>query len=345
MIDLHLTRRALVAAMGATAMATNAPLLAKAAGGSKGLEVQTAQGRLRGTRLHAGRSRIAARKYWLRHAPVEPGAQPRCRARHDRGRRRIDDAELADVAAGIVLHQEVERFLFLHHQLRLDPPLAIDGQLDVDAPQLRRVEANGRALLTLLELHLNVLTQRVQHLLAPLGFRPLQLQALLNGVFTRLTQVIQSQRGTIDKYMGDCVMAFWGAPVPSLDHATCAVRAAIGMAQAVQQLNQEHRAQGLPEVGVGIGLNTGTMCVGDMGSDIRRSYTVIGDAVNLGSRLEGLSKVYGVDTVVSESTRALAPLTAPSLLPARNFSSVPGSRCCIGSPISKTSSISSGGRI
>ena len=136
---------------------------------------------------------------------------------------------------------------------------------------------------------------------------PLQLQALLNGVFTRLTRVIQSQRGTIDKYMGDCVMAFWGAPVPAQDHAACAVRAAMGMAQAMQQLNQEHRAQGLPEVGVGIGLNTGTMCVGDMGSDIRLSYTVIGDAVNLGSRLEGLSKTYGVAVIASEFTQAQAP--------------------------------------
>ena len=136
---------------------------------------------------------------------------------------------------------------------------------------------------------------------------PLQLQALLNGVFTRLTQVIQSQRGTIDKYMGDCVMAFWGAPVPAQDHAACAVRAALGMARAVEQLNQEHRAQGLPEIGVGIGLNTGLMCVGDMGSNIRLSYTVIGDAVNLGSRLEGLCKTYGVSIIASESTRNLAP--------------------------------------
>jgi adenylate cyclase len=74
----------------------------------------------------------------------------------------------------------------------------------------------------------------------------------------------------------------------------------------VHEINEEHRAKGIPEIGVGVGINTGTMCVGDMGSDVRRSYTVIGDAVNLGSRLEGLSKVYGVDIVVSESARQQA---------------------------------------
>jgi len=135
---------------------------------------------------------------------------------------------------------------------------------------------------------------------------PLQLQALLNEVFSRLTHIIRSHRGTIDKYMGDCVMAFWGAPVATLEHANLAVHAALGMAEAVRQLNQEHQSRGLPAIGIGIGLNTGTMCVGDMGSDIRRSYTVIGDAVNLGSRLEGLSKIYGVEIVVSETTRAQA---------------------------------------
>lgn len=135
---------------------------------------------------------------------------------------------------------------------------------------------------------------------------PTQLQALLNTVFSRLTDLIRSNRGTIDKYMGDCVMAFWGAPVDTPDHAALAVKTSLEMVQAMHKLNEEHRAQGLPEIGVGIGLNTGTMCVGDMGSDIRRSYTVIGDAVNLGSRLEGLSKIYGVETVVSESTRRLS---------------------------------------
>jgi adenylate cyclase len=135
---------------------------------------------------------------------------------------------------------------------------------------------------------------------------PTQLQALLNSVFSRLTDLIRGNRGTIDKYMGDCVMAFWGAPVDTPDHAALAVKTALEMSNAVRRINEEHKAKGLPEIGIGIGLNTGTMCVGDMGSDVRRSYTVIGDAVNLGSRLEGLSKSYGVDIVVSEPTRKLA---------------------------------------
>ena len=136
---------------------------------------------------------------------------------------------------------------------------------------------------------------------------PTQLQALLTGVFSRLTSLIRANRGTIDKYMGDCVMAFWGAPVETSEHAQLAVTAAMQMSRAIKEINDEHRKKGIPEIGIGIGLNTGTMCVGDMGSNIRRSYTVIGDAVNLGSRLEGLSKNYGVDIVVSETTRKLAP--------------------------------------
>ncbi len=136
---------------------------------------------------------------------------------------------------------------------------------------------------------------------------PIQLQSLLTGVFTRLTGIIRANRGTIDKYMGDCVMAFWGAPVETPEHAHLAVKSAMEMANAVRGINEEHRAKGIPEIGIGIGVNTGNMCVGDMGSNIRKSYTVIGDAVNLGSRLEGLSKAYGVDIVVSETARKLAP--------------------------------------
>jgi adenylate cyclase len=136
---------------------------------------------------------------------------------------------------------------------------------------------------------------------------PTQLQELLNSVFNRLTDIIRANRGTIDKYMGDCVMAFWGAPVETSQHAHLAVKTSMEMANAVRKINEENRSKGNPEIGVGIGLNTGNMCVGNMGSQVRQAYTVIGDAVNLGSRLEGLSKAYGVDIVVSESTRRLAP--------------------------------------
>lgn len=136
---------------------------------------------------------------------------------------------------------------------------------------------------------------------------PTQLQQLLNEVFSRLTDVIRGNRGTIDKYMGDCVMAFWGAPVDLPDQAHRGVKAALEMAAAMRQVNQDHRARGLPEIGIGVGLHTGPMCVGDMGSSTRLAYTVIGDSVNLGSRLEGLSKIYGVEIVASDAVRQRAP--------------------------------------
>lgn len=139
---------------------------------------------------------------------------------------------------------------------------------------------------------------------------PLQLQQLLNSVFSELTRLIGANRGTVDKYMGDCIMAFWGAPVESLAHAQLAVKAGLQMTQMLERINQRQLpGVTLPQdltISVGIGINTGHMYVGDMGSDIRRSYTVIGDAVNLASRLEGLSKVYGVSIVVGEATRQLA---------------------------------------
>lgn len=136
---------------------------------------------------------------------------------------------------------------------------------------------------------------------------PTGLQALLNTVFSRLTRIIRKHRGTIDKYMGDCVMAFWGAPLESRDHAAQAVQTALEMADEIAAINRDRQAAHLPDIGVGIGLNTGDMCVGDMGSDVRRSYTVVGDAVNLGARLEGLTRVYGVDVVASDATRQQAP--------------------------------------
>jgi adenylate cyclase len=134
------------------------------------------------------------------------------------------------------------------------------------------------------------------------NLEPGQLQQMLNDVFGRLTQIIVERRGTVDKYMGDCVMAFWGAPVTMANHAELAVLAAIDITKAVKLINQEHRAMGLPVIKLGIGINTGQMCVGDMGSFMRRSYTVVGDAVNIASRLEGLTKKYDVSILTGPNT-------------------------------------------
>jgi adenylate cyclase len=177
------------------------------------------------------------------------------------------------------------------------PPELVDEM--VKDPDSYSMKATSREL-TVMFCDMRGFTKMSEHM------EPTQLQELLTGVFSKLTTIIRTNRGTIDKYMGDCVMAFWGAPVEAPDHAHLAVKSAMEMAGAVRGINADHRARGLPEIGIGIGLNTGTMCVGDMGSNIRRAYTVIGDSVNLGSRLEGLSTAYGVDIVVSETTRKQA---------------------------------------
>ena len=120
---------------------------------------------------------------------------------------------------------------------------------------------------------------------------------------TPLTEVIYRHRGTIDKYMGDCIMAFWGAPVPDAAHARSGILAGLEMHDTLRRLQPEFKAHGWPEVRIGVGLNTGRMSVGNMGSRIRLAYTVMGDAVNLASRLEGLTKEYGAGIIVGEATR------------------------------------------
>jgi adenylate cyclase len=131
-----------------------------------------------------------------------------------------------------------------------------------------------------------------------------ELKQLLNHFFTPMTRIIFEQRGTIDKYVGDMIMAFWGAPVQDPRHRQHAVEAALAMLEKVEDMRPGFSERNWPEVNIGIGINTGMMNVGDMGSEYRRAYTVIGDAVNLGSRLEGLTKYYGVRLIVSETTAA-----------------------------------------
>jgi adenylate cyclase len=130
------------------------------------------------------------------------------------------------------------------------------------------------------------------------------LKSLLNRYFTPMTEIIFEQQGTIDKYVGDMIMAFWGAPLNDPQHELHAVMAAMLMQKKQAALREEFDRIGLPAIHTGIGINTGSMNVGDMGSTYRRAYTVLGDAVNLGSRLESITKFYGVDILVSESTYA-----------------------------------------
>lgn len=139
------------------------------------------------------------------------------------------------------------------------------------------------------------------------GLNAQSLKQMLNRFFTPVTQVIFDNNGTIDKYVGDMVMAFWNAPLHDEKHAHNAITAALSMQRATEQLKPAFTEMGLPEVNIGIGINTGYMNVGDMGSEFRRAYTVLGDAVNLGSRLESITKFYGVKILVGETTHAQAP--------------------------------------
>ena len=137
------------------------------------------------------------------------------------------------------------------------------------------------------------------------GLDARELTHMMNEFLTPFTAAIQEHRGTIDKYMGDCVMAFWGAPLADEDHARHAVLAAFGMLRAVKNLDSDFEKRGWPKIRVGVGIASGNMIVGNMGSDFRIAYTVMGDTVNLGSRLEGLTKQYGVDIIVNDRTTEL----------------------------------------
>ena len=133
---------------------------------------------------------------------------------------------------------------------------------------------------------------------------PEALREFINEYLTTMSEIIRGRhRGTLDKYIGDAIMAFWGAPVEDPQHARNAVRAALDMQEAVAILNQRFAARGWPRLAIGVGINSGTVRVGDMGSKLRRAYTAMGDAVNVASRLEGRTKHYGVGCLVGESTR------------------------------------------
>ena len=136
---------------------------------------------------------------------------------------------------------------------------------------------------------------------------PHELTQLMNKILTPMTQAIYETRGTVDKYMGDAIMAFWGAPLAESRQASLAIECALDMQQRIEQLNIDLKNDpditgNIPKIVMGVGITTGVMSVGNMGSQYRMAYTVMGDPVNLGSRLEGLTKAYGVDILVSENS-------------------------------------------
>lgn len=139
------------------------------------------------------------------------------------------------------------------------------------------------------------------------GLSATELTALMNTYLTEMTKTIQAERGTIDKYIGDAIMAFWGAPLHDAEHAKHALKSAMAMQQQLQDIAPDFIKRGWPRLEIGVGLNCGPMNVGDMGSAFRRAYTVMGDAVNLASRLESLTKQYGVGILVSENIVAAVP--------------------------------------
>jgi len=137
------------------------------------------------------------------------------------------------------------------------------------------------------------------------SLEPAELAQFINEYLTSMSLVIRNNRGTLDKYIGDAIMAFWGAPVADSEHARQGVIAGLLMQEELKNLQRQFKERGWPEIKIGIGVNSGDMTVGDMGSKVRKAYTVMGDAVNLGSRLEGITKQYGVGILVGQETRKL----------------------------------------
>jgi adenylate cyclase len=136
------------------------------------------------------------------------------------------------------------------------------------------------------------------------GLSASALAEMLNFYLSSMTRIVQQHRGTIDKYIGDAIMAFWGAPIADKNHARDAIMAALQMQSDLDELNPKMKLNGWPEIKIGIGVNSGKMSVGNMGSEFRMAYTVMADAVNLASRLESLTKQYGLSILVGEDSVA-----------------------------------------
>jgi adenylate cyclase len=159
-------------------------------------------------------------------------------------------------------------------------------------------------------LRLGGVTKRLTFLFSDIrGFTPIsekyqkdpqKLVEIVNRFLTNQTEIIQKHEGCVDKYMGDCIMAFWNAPLDVEDQERKATECAIEMREALGELNEVFRDEGIPEIHTGCGINTGLCVVGNMGSNTRFDYSVLGDGVNLAARLESSCKTYDTDLIISE---------------------------------------------
>jgi adenylate cyclase len=194
-------------------------------------------------------------------------------------------------------HRERERLLAAFGQY---VPAAVVSQLAHAPGGLRALDGEAREM-TVMFCDIKGFTAISE------GLRPPELVQLLNAVLSPVTRVVHRHHGTVDKYIGDAVMAFWGAPLPDPDHAYHAVLAALELGSTLERLRRQFRARGWPDVEMGTGINTGVVNVGNMGSEFRMAYTVVGDAVNLAARLETLTRALRVSALVTEATARAAP--------------------------------------
>jgi adenylate cyclase len=174
-------------------------------------------------------------------------------------------------------------------------PAILAELVDTRRDQLR-AEVGARERLSILFSDLRGFTSLSENLAAE------QVVELLNIHFSAMSEIVFRHQGTLDKFIGDAVMAFWGAPIRLPDHAQHAVRAALKMARAMKEVNETLATRGFPPIDTGLGVNTGEVVLGNIGSEHKLNYTVIGDHVNLSSRLEGLTKQYGCQIIISEYT-------------------------------------------
>ncbi|HMR33167.1 MAG TPA: adenylate/guanylate cyclase domain-containing protein [Geminicoccaceae bacterium] len=206
---------------------------------------------------------------------------------------------LAEGAAAVVSERQGRRRIKDAFGRYLSPEL-----VEILARDPGRLRLGGeRRVMTFLFCDIRGFTNLSEQLQA----EPERLTQIINRFLTCMTRAIRARRGTIDKFMGDCVMAFWNAPLDEPDHAGSALQCALEMEEALAGLNAELAREGVPPLRIGIGINTGPCVVGNMGSQDRFAYSVMGDAVNLASRLEGLGKLYGVTIVVGEATAGAVP--------------------------------------